>query len=65
MSRSQRQSWAAISSAFEESDDIKIAEDMPSGQISERKLDSSSNNGAKKQPKNFAMNAKTNKEMIA
>ena len=25
----------------------------------------SSNNGAKKQPKNFAMNAKTNKEMIA
>ena len=52
-------------SALEEPSDIKIAEELPSEQISERKLDSSSNKRAKKQPKSSATNAKTNKEMIA
>jgi hypothetical protein len=52
-------------SALEEPSDIKIAEEMPSEQISERKLDSSSNKRANKKPKNFAINSKTNKEIVA
>ena len=45
-------------SAFEEPEDIRIAEDMPNDQISEPRTDSSSNNRAIIQPKNFAINAK-------
>ena len=45
-------------SAFEEPEDIRIAEDMPNDQISEPRTDSSSNKRAIIQPKNFAINAK-------
>ena len=51
-------------SAFEEPEDIRIAEDMPNDQISEPMTDSSSNNWAIIQPKNLAINAKQNKEVL-
>ena len=51
-------------SAFEEPEDIRITEDMPNDQMSERRTDSSSNNRAIIQPKNFPVNVKTNKEVL-
>ena len=51
-------------SAFEEPKDIRITEDMPNDQMSERRTDSSSNNRAIIQPKNFPINVKTNKEVL-
>ena len=51
-------------SAFEKPEDIRITENMPNDQMSERRTDSSSNNRAINQPKNLAKNAKTNKEVL-
>jgi hypothetical protein len=51
-------------SAFEKPKDIRIAEDMLNDQMSERRTDSSSNIRGIIQPKNFAINAKTNKEVL-
>ena len=51
-------------SVFEKPEDIRITEDMPNEQISERRTECSSNNRAIIQPKNFPINVKTNKEVL-
>ena len=51
-------------SAFEKPEDIRIAEDMPNDQMSDQRTDSSSNNRAIIQPKNFPINVQTNKEVL-